>query len=359
MNTLLILTLSLFSTFAMAGSPLPKSPSLEVLKEISQHNQSQAQIERLSPQFIERAGDVRPFAEYEQTGYVFFNDDDYYGYAREIKRTIAVNLPSDVTLVVYSTSTSKNYLDRIRKEYLQFIDDSRLVVLQVPTSGSNDFWTRDNLPLPVFTNGQPTFVDARYYYNFEPDQFLAELFSTIRTSHNYFFEGGNFITNSRGECIVVNRRKAYPGGVSDTGAIPDSIFYNQYGCTQLTRLKHLKGIGHADEVVKFMTDDIVVTDTPEYVEILEDLGYDVHLLPEPDRRFETYANSLQVNDVLFVPVFGESHDKKAVEVYENLNLGLQIVTIPTRNLATRGQGGIHCITMNYPPMPMGEILRLF
>ena len=94
---------------------------------------------------------------------------------------------------------------------------------------------------------------------------------------------------------------------------------------------------------------MIVTDTHQYVKTLEDAGYQVVLLPEPDRNYETYVNSLQVNDTLFVPTFGERHDKVAVEAYEKLGLGLKIVTIPTRNLATRGQGGIHCITMNYPP----------
>ena len=163
--------------------------------------------------------------------------------------------------------------------------------------------------------------------------------------------------NSRGECIVVNRKRNYPGGTSDTGAIPDSVFANNYGCKKLLRFKHLKGIGHADEVIKFMSDDIVVTDTPEYVQDLEKAGYTVHLLPEPDRSYETYVNSLIVNDVLYVPVFGEDGDQKAIDVYNNLNLGLKVVTIPTGDLATQGQGGIHCITMNYPQVPLQEVVE--
>ena len=119
-----------------------------------------------------------------------------------------------------------------------------------------------------------------------------------------------------GECIVVNRKKAYSGGVSDTAAIPDAIFKNHYGCKKLTRFKKLKGIGHADEVVKFISDDVIVTDTPEYVKKLKALGYKVHMLPEPDLNFETYANALQVNNTLFVPSFGETGDKKAANIYQ-------------------------------------------
>lgn len=347
----------LIVSLANAETLLPQSPDLNTLKQISEHNfqQSINDLHRLNDRNQEK---VVPFAEYQKTGYVFFNDDDYSGYAHEIKRTIAEHLPQDVQLVVYTTSRNQSYIDSIRRDFNQYIDSDRLIVLKVPRSGSNSFWTRDNLPLPVWTDDQFTLVDARYYYNFEPDDFIIDLYQSLSSAHNYFFEGGNFTANAKGDCIVVNRRRSYPGGVSDTGAIPDQIFTKHYGCKRLTRLKHLKGIGHSDEVVKFMSDNVVVTDTRRYVKILEDLGYQVHMLPEPDRSYETYVNSLQVNNVLFVPSFGESGDQKAVDIYKSINPNLKVVSIPTRLLATRGQGGIHCITMNYPPAPMKNLFRL-
>lgn len=360
MKSTLFIVLFIFSTQLLAREPLPQGATPEILQRISEHNKTFAEFENFSSELnasTSRSTNVVPFAEYEKTGYIFFNDDDFRGHAKNIKEAIARNLPKDVTLVVYSTTGSANYLKRLKRRYAQIINESRLIVLKIPKTGSSDFWTRDNLPVPVWTEGQFTLVDAQYYYNFEPDSFLTNLFSTIMTEHPYFFEGGNFIANSRGECIVVNRKKAYPGGVSDTAAIPDSIFRNQYGCKKLTRFKHLKGIGHADEVVKFMSDDVIVTDTHQYVDQLEALGYEVHMLPEPDLNYETYVNSLQVNNVLFVPKFGEGGDQKAVKIYQNINPKLKIITLPTRGLATRGQGGIHCITMNYPPATMKDMVR--
>lgn len=331
-------------------------PSLEALQKMADHNSSQSLL-NFSEVFssAQENNSISPFFEYDETGYLFMSDGDYYGIAKEMKDIIARELPTETTLVVYTTSTNSSYQNKLFKRYSQLASPEQVKILQVPSSGSNNFWTRDNLPIPAWDNGDFTLVDAQYYYNFEPDQFLSQLFGAKLIDHNYFFEGGNFMANSRGECIVVNRKKAYPGGVSDTAAIPDSVFANKYGCKSLLRFKHLKGIGHADEVIKFMSDDIVVTDTHQYVQKLEDAGYTVHLLPEPDRNYETYANSLQVNDTLFVPVFGESGDKKAIEVYESLNLGLKIVPIPSRRLATQGQGGIHCITMNYPKVPLQKL----
>jgi agmatine/peptidylarginine deiminase len=344
----LVLLASLCIGIAKADRLAPQSPSADMLKSMSLHNVSASlRYEALSAR---EQSDIVPFAEYETTGYLFFSDSNYRGnIAKGMKRILAENLPADVTLVIYTQSTSKSYQRDLFNTYSNYIPAERLRILEVPRSGRNDFWTRDNLPVPVWNQGQFSLVDAQYYYNFEPDAFLKELFGVSMTSHPFFFEGGNFIANAKGDCIVVNRKRSYPGGVSDTGAIPDAVFSDHYGCKNLIRLKHLKGIGHSDEVVKFMSDNVVVTDTHQYVAELESHGFEVHMLPEPDRNYETYANSLLVNDVLFVPVFSESGDKKAIEIYKNINPNWKIVEVPSRRLATRGQGGVHCITMNYPP----------
>lgn len=348
--------LTLFS-FNLSAQQLPvHGPSEEQLKAMALHNQQMATEEVLLPPLGKlRSSNIMPFYEYDTTGYIVMSDDDFYGVAEDMKKSIASNLPAGVTLMVYTSSGNKQYQQQLFNTYSQYIDGSRLKILQVPASGSNNFWTRDNLPLPVWEDGRLTLVDARYYYNFEPDAFFAQLFGTNILKHNYFFEGGNFMANARGDCLVVNRRKAYPGGMSDTGAIPDDIFKSKYGCKTLTRFKHLKGIGHIDEVVKFMSDDVVVTDTVEYKATLEKAGFTVLMLPEPHRNYETYVNSLIINDVVYVPIFGESGDQKALDTYAQL--GFKVVGIQSQELATQGQGGIHCITMNYPAVPLANILR--
>ncbi len=332
----------------------------EIIEMMAQHNKAVAESEiKLGPIAKQRSSNITPFHEWDKTGYIVMSDDDFYGIAEEMKRTIAENLPVDTTLIVYTQSTNKSYQKQLVDTYSKYIPADRLKVMQIPKSGSNDFWSRDNTPVPIWKDGKFAMVDAKYYYNFEPDSFFKQLFGGEMLTNNYFYEGGNFIVNSKGDCIVVNRKKAYPGGVSDTAAIPDDMFKNSYGCKTLIRFKHIKGIGHADEVVKFMTDDIVLTDTADYVDTLKKAGFTVYLLPEPDYAYETYINSLIVNDTLYIPVFGESNDKTAVDIYKNLNLGYKIVTINSRDLSTQGQGSIHCITMNYPPMPLNLIVDSF
>lgn len=354
---LLIFSLTyLLSTISIAQQLPVQGPSEEMIERMAQHNQRVSRSERnLGPMY--RSSSITPFHEWDKTGYIVMSDDDFYGIATEMKNTVAKNLPADATLIVYTQSSSKTYHKQLETTYSKFISPDRLKILQVPQSGSNDFWSRDNTPVPIWKDGKAALVDALYYYNFEPDGFFKNLFGLEMLKNDYFYEGGNFITNSKGDCVVVNRKRSYPGGVSDTAAIPDDVFKSRYGCKTLTRFKHLKGIGHADEVVKFMTDSIVLTDTEEYVETLKNAGFTVYLVPEPELAYETYINSLIVNDTLFIPIFGEKNDQKAVDIYKSLNLGYKIVTINSRQLSTQGQGSIHCITQNYPPMPLNQVIQ--
>ncbi len=349
MKTILLL-LSLAISFHAQGQ-MKKGPTDAQIEAMARANARLADIERASGTLFRREN-VRPFFEYGETGYLVFSDDDYGGIARDMKKQIAQNLPAGVGLIIYTQSSNKNYHQQLLNTYAAYMPRERIRIAPVPRSGANDFWSRDNTPVPVFSAGARSLVDALYYYNFEPDDFFGRLFNAPVAKHRYFFEGGNMVANALGDCIVVNRRQSYPGGVSDTAAIPDEVFLNKYGCHSLTRLPHLKGIGHSDEVVKFMSDNVIVTDTHQYVQTLQQKGFQVVLLPEPDLDYETYVNSLQVNDVLYVPVFGERGDAAAVEAYRRVNPALKIVTINSRRLATQGQGGIHCITMNYPPGPL-------
>ena len=91
-----------------------------------------------------------------------------------------------------------------------------------------------------------------------------------------------------------------------------------YGCKQIDRLPHLEGIGHVDEHVRFVAEDTVLTDLPEYKKTLEASGLKAVLLPRPSTEMETYVNSLVVNGVAIVPTFGEKTDAEALKLYESV-----------------------------------------
>lgn len=342
MQRSVVLALFFFSTFASA-SPLKKfdlTPQEEA--QIGLHNQSL----RAQPQVTGKAAPARPFSEVEKAGYLFFSSDTNFD-SEEAKRIMAKNLPADVQLVVYMETGDRK--SDVIDQYKDVIDISRLKVVEIDRA-SRGFWTRDGMPVPVWASASSRameLVDARYYHGFEPDRTVAGWFGSQLRSHGYYFEGGNFMTNDNGACIVIDNSRARE--------IPDSLFAETYGCKKLIRLPHEKGIGHIDESVRFVGGNVVVTDTASYAAKLRANGFDVRILPRPETEYETYVNALLVNGTIYVPVFGESTDQMALDVYRQA--GLTVVPIETVELANNGLGSIHCITMTYPQVPFQALLE--
>lgn len=320
----------------------------------------------------------RPVAEYEDTGYlVFFSETEFN--SADVKAKLIQNLPKDVTAIIYTDSNDQTDLEALYRFYSDMAPNKdQIKVIHIPNTPKLDtftdedgqevteeyyptgFWSRDAIPVPVvqLASGTPiralaekfTVVDAKYYHEYEPDKYIAEYFNAALLSHNYYFEGGNFMVNSKGDCIVIN--------TDEVEIIPNSIFSKTYGCKNLMRMPYVKGIGHADESFKFISDTHVLTDHPKYKSLLEAKGFKVTMLPRPKRDYETYVNSLIINGVVWVPVYQQSTDQKALDVYKSL--GLNVVAADSSILSNEGAGSIHCITMTYPrTTDFNELLESF
>ncbi len=320
----------------------------------------------------------RPIAEFEDTGYlVFFSETEFN--SADVKAKLIQNLPNDVTAIIYTDSDDQTDLEALYRFYSDMAPNKDQVkVIHLPNTPRLDtytdengnevteeyyptgFWSRDAIPVPVvqLASGTPlmplaekfTVVDAMYYHEYEPDQYVAEYFNAAMLSHNYYFEGGNFMVNSKGDCIVI-----------DTDAvqiIPNSVFSKSYGCKNLMRMPYVKGIGHADESFKFISDTHVLTDHPRYKSLLESKGFKATLLPRPKRDYETYVNSLIVNGTVWVPIYKQVTDQDALDIYESL--GLKVIAADSSILSNEGAGSIHCITMTYPKTTdFNELLESF
>ena len=332
------------SGFAAAAAPLKKQQLTPAEKRAIQnyHRELNHAGTRMSlPPAVQPA---RPFSEVEPAGYLFFSADEDFD-SEPAKRLMAQNLPADVTLVVYADP----YQSRadILSRYSGLIDPTRLKVISL-NGASRGFWSRDGMPVPVLTaTGGLELVDARYYHGFEPDAQLGGMFEVPVIKHSYYFEGGNFMVNDRGDCLTVDNDLSRD--------IPESIFHESYGCQRLIRFPFEKGIGHMDESVRFLSSNVVVTDSVSYARILESHGFEVHMLPRPDQEYETYVNALLVNGTAFVPTFGETQDQRALDVYRAA--GLNVVAAPSSSLSNDGLGSIHCITMTYPKVPFHALLK--
>lgn len=286
---------------------------------------------------------LRPFADYQDTGYVVLSALDGHG-ADDLKRNIARHLPGDVTLVLYGPSDVEADRQAITQDYARFIPADRIVYLALPKA-KDGFWTRDALPVPSFDHeGRLVLTDARYWTGFEPDALIGAHLGATMMRHQFKFEGGNLMANHLGDCFVVH--------ADATRHVPDAVFSSHYGCRSLIRLPQRGGIGHIDERARFVKPRTILTDTLEYEALFVSKGFQTARLPRPSNSRETYVNALIVNGTAMVPQFGRPEDAEALAVYRRL--GFTVVGLDARTVSRKGRGAIHCLTMNYPRVPPGE-----
>ena len=127
--------------------------------------------------------------------------------------------------------------------------------------------------------------------------------------------------------------------------------------------------GHIDTLTRFTSPHTIVTsvspdpDDPnhrplqENLEILHSLGgFRIVELPLPknprwlegDTRLPlTYANFYIANGAVLVPIYGDPHDEKALEILRPLFPGREVIGLKSRYLITGG-GSFHCVTQQQP-----------
>ena len=110
-NLIASLCMILVAAPALAVELRKHGPTDEQIEAMARANSQMAIIEATNGAFRTsgNTSSVRPFFEYDKTGYLVFSDDDFSGIARDMKKLIAQNLPADVTLIIYTQSGNKSY----------------------------------------------------------------------------------------------------------------------------------------------------------------------------------------------------------------------------------------------------------
>lgn len=228
------------------------------------------------------------------------------------------------------------------------VPKERIKVAAVRTA-ERAFRARDAMPVPVLgkKGGEFAVVDARYYHNFNADAEVANLFGAKFGKHDFYYEGGNFMANDKGVCLMVDK--------DPHNLITDEVFKKHYGGEKVIRLPFLAGIGHADEHARFVDATTVLTDMPEYSAILKKEGIRSIMVPKPGGKYETHVNSLIIEGQAVLPVYGKSADAQAIAAHESA--GLKAFGAPSSSLSNNGLGSVRCITMTYPKVPAAELMK--
>ena len=264
---------------------------------------------------------------------------------------------------------------------------------------TNDAWARDHGPIYLLKSSadeqrhlpervpQRVIVDWGYnaWGNKYPPHDLDDVIPTriaAESGERVFepgivMEGGSIDVNGRGTLLTTESCLLNPNRNPQLSRSEIETYLSDYlGVTNILWLGD--GIvgddtdGHIDDLTRFVSPNTVVTmiekDTSDdnHLPLRENLerlagmkderGQPLKIvtiqMPEPiffdgQRLPASYANFYVANESVLVPTYGGKHDAQALETFENLFPGRNIVGINCSRLVW-GLGAIHCVTQQQP-----------
>ncbi len=245
----------------------------------------------------------------------------------------------------------------------------------------NSVWVRDYGPQSVYLDGTDdlAFIDWDYnrprpYDNMIP-QLLAEyldlpVYQMAYDSSLLTATGGNFMTDGHGTGFSSRLILTENPHLSEDQI--DQVMHSFKGIDRYIKMDELPydNISHLDMHMKLLDEEtLLVGEFPEgisdgpFIEAnLEyllgnyqscyDRPYNIVRIPmapspsgnyPPNAHYRTYTNSLILNNLVLVPVYGSYLDDVALEIYQEAMPGYEIIGINMNNVIS-ASGAIHCIT---------------
>ena len=228
-------------------------------------------------------------------------------------------------------------------------DINKVKLVKQKSRGRLTVWARDWAPLGAKSSeGDLRFIDFNYYPGREADDSTPQSMGSIegidRVSVPVYNEGGNFMNNTLGDCLMTSR-------VSDANLLSsrkediildeDQIidYYQRFaGCKKVKIFPRMpfEQTGHIDMWAKFLNDKtVVVSQLPENIALsyskeleadmaekirdylddraldIEAMGYEVRRIPMPEptlsykKIFRSYTNSLLLNGTAIIPQYAK------------------------------------------------------
>lgn len=275
------------------------------------------------------------------------------------------------------------------RQLLRRVPPERVEYFRIPT---NEPWCRDHGPVFVRRKTAPRLAVLDFEFNawgwklspFEEDdevakKVAAKLGLPVLDHSGFVFEGGSIDVNGAGtvltteSCLLNPNRNPKLTRQQIEKKLGDTI-----GARQVLWLGDgIEGDdtdGHVDDIARFVSRAVVVAATEEderdpnfeplrtNLERLREMrlpdGEPLHVLPLPmPRRIvregtrlpASYANFYIANEIVLLPIYGESNDAWAESVLREVFPARKIVGIDCRELIW-GLGAFHCLTQQQPAL---------
>lgn len=233
--------------------------------------------------------------------------------------------------------------------------------------GTKDIWARDYCPVQVEASRfvkfryDPDYLKGKYRHLVTGDEVIEQLrdLGTIQKSETVL-DGGNVVTSGR---LVIltdkvfqentrRRRRELQQELAGLLGVEGSI---------IIPTEPLDYIGHADGVVRFLTENLVFVNN--YTGM--DRGYrrrlhralakrGLEIIPCPGwvsdvtrkgiaSAVGNYVNFLRVGNLVILPAYEDRRDEDACRALEQSDQGLTIVPVQCRSLAEEG-GVLQCVS---------------
>lgn len=296
----------------------------------------------------------------------------------------------------------KDLYDRLQQ------NRTKVKLLEQPKPGRQREWSRDYGPwIAKAADGSRRLLEFNYFPSRPSDDSvpsaLAQGLNVPRLSLPIYIEGGNFMNNDSGTCLITDKVLEVNAEERVTGDLilsKDEIvtyFKDFAGCRELLIFPSMpyEGTRHLDLWAKFVDDQTIlvsqiadevltlpgyreddlgrVREVRDFLEAraaeLQDKGFRVIRLPMPAPNFasdgynlfRSYTNSLLLNGHVFLPryvrpaneadsVNGEYIDLPYLKAYEETverihqDLGFTVHWITSDSTIAKG-GAVHCTTM--------------
>ena len=281
--------------------------------------------------------------------------------------------------IVHEGTQAKSQFQQYMTQY--GVSTAGLTYLDTP---NDSLWIRDFGPISVYDadTKKPGLVDPRYYHQRVWDDSVPHVFGNTANLTTYKmpvdFEGGNFMSDGRGTCVVSQGVLWFNPSVSE--AQIRKYFREYLGCFQLIIVNPLQGEGttHIDMFTKLVDHDTVLLgsyttqqdatnrelmndneDIYNAVVLADAQPLDVVRMPMPgnwDGAYRTYINSQFINGVNLVPVYTDTttYEAEALAIWEQVMPGWSHVPLDATDII-QWSGAIHCILMEVQDGPAGAI----